>query len=92
VWALAALIGFMVYGIVLYLIVASTKGRQRFGFHGERAYAAPLVLLAIALSQVPVSFVAVLLGAEAWSLWMAFGVFCVLIGLWYNQQHRAPAT
>ena len=92
VWALAALIGFMAYGIVLYLIVASTKGRQRLGFHGERAYAAPLVLLVIALSQVPISFGAVLLGAETWSLWMAFGIFCVLIGLWYYQQQRAPTT
>ena len=35
--------------------VSSTLDRQRLGFHGERAYAAPLVLLAIAWSQVFVS-------------------------------------
>jgi hypothetical protein len=79
VWALAALIGFMVYGVVLYFVVASMKGRQRLGFHGERAYAAPVVLLVIAWSQVLISLGAVFLGAETWSLWMAFGVFCVLI-------------
>jgi len=92
VWALAALIAFMAYGIALYLIVASGKGRKRLGFHGERAYAAPLVLLAIACSQILLAFGAVLLGAETWSMWMAFGVFCALIGLWYYQQKRAPAT
>ncbi len=90
IWALAALIGFMIYGIALYLIVASMKGRQRLGFHGQRAQAAPLVLVVIAWSQVLVSLAAVFLGAETWSLWMAFGVFCALIGLWYYQQKRAP--
>lgn len=92
VWALAALIFFMVYAIALYIIVASRKGRRRLGIHGERAYAAPLVLLGIACSQFLVSFGAVFLGAETWSLWMAFGVFCVLIGIWYYQQRRAPTT
>ena len=93
VWALAALMGFLVYGIALYLAVASTTGRQRLGFRGERAQAfAPLVLLAIAFSEVLISGAAVLLGAETWCLWMGFGVFCVLTGLWCYQQQRAPAT
>jgi hypothetical protein len=92
VWALVALICFMAYGIALYFIVASMKGRQRLGFHGERAYAAPLVLLVIAWSQVLISLGAVFLGAETWSLWMAFSVFCALIGLWYYRQQRAPTT
>jgi hypothetical protein len=70
-------------------VVSSTLDRQRLGFHGERAYAAPLVLLAIAWSQVFVSLGAVFLGAAAWSLWMAFGIFCVLVGLWYCQQAHA---
>ena len=90
VWALAALIGFMIYGVAYYLILASPKGKERLGFHGERAYAAPLVLLAIAYSQVLIPIGAVLLGAETWSLWMAFIVFCILIGFWYYQHstHR----
>jgi len=32
---------------------------------------------------------AVFLGAAAWSLWMAFDIFCVLVGLWYYQQAHA---
>jgi ATP/ADP translocase len=91
-WALAALIGFMVYAIALFLVLASTKGRRRLGFHGERAYAAPLVLLAIALSPVLISIGTVFLGAGIWSLWMTFGVFCALIGIWYHLQRRTPTT
>jgi hypothetical protein len=82
----------MIYGIALYFIIASMKGRRRLGFHGERANNVPLVLLAIAWSQVLLSLGAVFLGAEAWSLWMAFGIFCILIGSWYYQQRRQPTT
>jgi hypothetical protein len=31
-WALAAFIAIMIYGITLYFIVASARGRQRLGF------------------------------------------------------------
>jgi hypothetical protein len=91
-WALAAFIAIMIYGIALYFVAASARGRQRLGFRGERVSAVPVVLLAIAWAQILVSVGAVLLGAATWCLWIGFGIFCVLIGLWYYQQRRTSAT
>jgi hypothetical protein len=67
--------------------VSSTLDRQRLGFRANGP--TPLVLLAIAWSQVFVSPGAVLPGAAAWSSWMASGISCVLAGLWYRQQAHA---
>ncbi len=85
-WALAALVALLIYGIALYFTVASVKGRERLHLRGERA---DVLLLVIALSPVLFSVAAVFLGAETWSLWMAFGLVCVLVGVWCYQHRRA---
>jgi hypothetical protein len=88
-WALAALVAFLVYAIGLYVVVASVRGRKRLGFVGERAGTGPALLLAIAVMPVLFAAAAVFLGAATWSLWMAFGLSCVLVGFWCYQQRHA---
>jgi hypothetical protein len=85
-WVLPVFIAIMIYGIASYFVFASARVRQRLGFREERVSTVPVVLLAIACTQVLVSLGAVLLGAGTWCAWLGFAIFCVLIGVWYYQQ------
>ena len=91
-WAVAVLLALLAYAIAMYILLSSAWGRQRLNFDGARAGSVPVILLAIAWSPVLLSAALVYFGASTWCLWLAFGVFCVLIGAWYNQLRRARSA
>jgi hypothetical protein len=88
-WAVAVLLAVLAYAVAMYILLSSARGRQRLNFDGDRAGSVPVILLAIAWSPVLLSAALVYFGASTWCLWLAFGVFCVLVGAWYNQLRRA---
>jgi hypothetical protein len=91
-WAVAVLLALLAYAIAMYILLSSARGRQRLNFDGARAGSVPVMLLAIAWSPVLLSAALVYLGASTWCLWLAFGVFCVLVGAWYNQLRRVRSA
>ncbi len=88
-WAVAVLLAFLAYAVAMYILLSSNRGRQRLKFDGARAGSVPVILLAIAWSPVLLSAALVYFGASTWCLWLAFGVFCVLVAAWYKQLRRA---
>jgi hypothetical protein len=91
-WAVAVLLVLLAYAIAMFILLSSARGRQRLNFHGARAGSVPVILLAIAWSPVLLSAALVYFGASTWCLWVTFGVFCVLVGVWYNQLRRARSV
>jgi hypothetical protein len=91
-WAVAVLLTLLAYAIAMFILLSSARGRQRLNFDGARAGSVPVILLAIAWSPVPLSAALVYFGASTWCLWLTFGVFCVLVGAWYNQLRRARSA
>ncbi len=83
-WAVAVLLALVAYAIAVFILVSSARGRQRLHFDGARAGSVPVILLAIAWSPVLLSAALVYFGAPTWCLWLAFVVFCVLVGAWYK--------
>jgi len=88
-WAVAVLLAFLAYAIAMFILLSSARGRKRLNLTAPGAGSVPVILLAIAWSPVLLSAALVYFGAPTWCLWLAFGVFCGLVGAWYNQERRA---
>jgi len=82
----------LAYAIAMFILLSSAKGRRRLNFDDARAGSVRVILLAIAWTPVLLSAALVYFGASTWCLWLTFGVFCVLVGAWYNQLRRARSV
>jgi hypothetical protein len=91
-WAVAVLLVLLAYAIAMFILLSSAKGRRRLNFDDARAGSVRVILLAIAWTPVLLSAALVYFGASTWCLWLTFGVFCVLVGAWYNQLRRARSV
>jgi len=91
-WAVVVLLVLLAYAIAMFILLSSARGRKRLNFDGARAGSVPVILLVIAWSPVLLSAALVYFGASTWCLWVTFGVFCVLVGAWYNQRRRARSV